>query len=335
MDVKQRVEIISSDLDALKAEVEQGGGGGDLSAYLTKEEASSTYETQTSASSALALKADKATTYTKTEVDEAIAAAGGDVIVSGDSVIAKNAAQDKYGILFGTNAGNSNNIQPQIAIGTRATAVDASYGMWPIAMGYQAKSKNSGIVIGSYSVDDGGNSIILGWRSRATSSNNLMLGYYLKATANGQVILGKFNEESNIQNCFIVGNGTDDNARSNLIEITTPLKITTAGIEVNGTPYGQTATSTTALPSAGTGTTFDTGIEWTYIQTKNDFILDSEVSQTKFRYGFTKGSYIHYFGYVLDSNSEVQIVHLELGAPTGSGTTALATWISSGAIPTT
>lgn len=101
MDVKQRVEIISSDLDALKAEVEQGGGGGDLSAYLTKEEASSTYETQTSATEALALKADKSTTYTKSEVDEAIAAAGGDLDLTPVSITLDNGMfpEDKMSVL--------------------------------------------------------------------------------------------------------------------------------------------------------------------------------------------------------------------------------------------
>lgn len=95
------------------------------------------------------------------------------------------------------------------------------------------------------------------------------------------------------------------------------------------------ATSTAALPQLGPGTTFDTGIEWSYIQTRNDFILDSSEQKIKFRYGFTKGSYLHYFGYALGSGSVATIVHLALGAPTGSGTTALAEWISSGAIPTT
>lgn len=340
MDVKQRVEIISSDLDALKAEVEQGGG--DLSAYLTKEEASSTYETQTSATEALALKADKSTTYTKTEVDDAIAAAaGGDVIVDGDNVKTKNAGLGK-GILIGNQAGFNSTAfdNPQIAIGTRARITNPYGGAYPIAIGYQAQGRGNGIIIGNDSKDNGDGinadkSIILGWKSNATSNDNVILGHHLTATANGQIILGRFNEASNTQNCFIVGNGTDETNRSNMIEITTPLKVSTAGIEVNGTPYGQTATSTATLPSAGTGTTFDTGIEWTYIQTKNDFILDSEGSQIKFRYGFTKGSYVHYFGYILDSLGVVQIAHLELGAPTGSGTTALATWISSGAIPTT
>lgn len=95
-------------------------------------------------------------------------------------------------------------------------------------------------------------------------------------------------------------------------------------------------TSTASLPNAGTGTTFDTGIEWTEIQAKNDFILDSEGLQIKFRYGFKKGSYAHYFGYALDSGSfsYATIIHLALGAPQGSGTTALAEWLTSGAIPT-
>jgi hypothetical protein len=75
---KQRLEILATEIEELKNSG-GGGGGGDLSNYLTKAEASSTYETQSAASSALELKADKATTYTKTEVDNAIAAAGGDL----------------------------------------------------------------------------------------------------------------------------------------------------------------------------------------------------------------------------------------------------------------
>jgi len=71
---KQRIEILAAEVEELK---NNGGGGGDLSDYLTKSEASSTYETQSAATASLALKADKATTYTKTEVDEAIASAAG------------------------------------------------------------------------------------------------------------------------------------------------------------------------------------------------------------------------------------------------------------------
>ena len=74
MTVIQRLELLAEDVKRLEGE----GGGGDLSAYLTKDEASSTYETQSAASSALALKADVATTYTKSEVDSAIAAVAGD-----------------------------------------------------------------------------------------------------------------------------------------------------------------------------------------------------------------------------------------------------------------
>ena len=392
---KQRIEILAAEIEELK----NGGGGGDLSAYLTKEEASSTYETQTSASSALALKADKSTTYTKTEVDEAIAAAaGGDVVVDGNNVKTKNAGLGK-GILIGNQAGFNSTAayNDQIAIGTRAGITNPSSGNWPIAIGYQASGKSNDIVIGSGAANEGNGTLntLVGTYAKAKGTGGISIGYLSSAgdscttvgydsgglnvirgiyvgggckpkfptdTGTGQiaigdvvlatgdnamgfgrqlrvntnqVVLGKFNVESNTQNCLIIGNGTDDSNRSNLIEITTPFKVSTAGIEVNGTPYGQTATSTATLPSAGTGTTFDTGIEWSYIQTKNDFILDSEGSQIKFRYGFTKGSKLHYFGYILDSDSTTRIAHLELGAPTGSGTTALATLISSGAIPTT
>lgn len=67
MTLIQRVELLAKEVEKLGQ-----GGGGDLSAYLTKTEASNTYETQTAASTALALKADKSTTYTKSETDSAI-----------------------------------------------------------------------------------------------------------------------------------------------------------------------------------------------------------------------------------------------------------------------
>lgn len=56
---KQRLEIIAAELEELK----NSGGGGTVDAY-TKAEADNKF-------------AEKATTYTKTEVDEAIASAGG------------------------------------------------------------------------------------------------------------------------------------------------------------------------------------------------------------------------------------------------------------------
>jgi hypothetical protein len=391
---KQRIEILAAEIEELK---NSGGGGGDLYDYLTKDEASSTYETQTSASSALATKADKATTYTKTEVDEAIAsAAGGDVVVDGENVKTKNAGLGK-GILIGNQAGFNSlaTDNPQIAIGTRAGIIKPS-GEHPIAIGYQAQGKGSDIVIGALSANNGNSTknTLIGERIDARGGNGVGIGYSTRVgdncvsigfgsganyTQNGtyvgfgcqaktdtqntigqtaigtavrvggshcigigeglevntkQVVLGRHNVESNDENCFIVGNGSDSLNKSNLIEITTPFTVSTDGIEVNGTPYGQTATSSETLPSAGTGTTFDTGIEWTYIQTKNDFILDSNGAQIKFRYGFTNSGSLHYFGYILES-STTKIVHLELGAPTGSGTTALATWLSSGAVPTT
>lgn len=95
---KQRLEILAAEVEELK---NGGGGGGDLSDYLTKAEASSTYETQSAASSALELKADKATTYTKTEVDEAIASAGGGLPAYVNMPTGSNAyfPQDKMEIL--------------------------------------------------------------------------------------------------------------------------------------------------------------------------------------------------------------------------------------------
>lgn len=97
MTLLQRVELLAEDVKKLEGE----GGGGDLSAYLTKSEASSTYETQTGATASLALKADKATTYTKTEVDNAIAAAGGDLDLTPIAITLDNGLfpEDKLSVI--------------------------------------------------------------------------------------------------------------------------------------------------------------------------------------------------------------------------------------------
>lgn len=71
MTLIQRVELLAKEVEALE-QSGGGGGGGDLSAYLTKAEASATYETQTAAAAALSQKANVSTTYTKTQVDSAI-----------------------------------------------------------------------------------------------------------------------------------------------------------------------------------------------------------------------------------------------------------------------
>lgn len=207
---KQRIEIIATELEELKR---NGGGGGTVDAY-TKAEADNKF-------------AEKATTYTKTEVNEAIAsAAGGDVIVSGDNVKTKNAWASAIGILIGNDAGSSYK-NYQIAIGTRASATNPVMANWPIAIGYQAKANGSGIVIGSNSNDNGSNtnlysSIILGWRSTANSHNNVILGHDLTAAADGQILLGRFNKTSNDQNYFAVGNG-NNSARSNLFSFSNNL----------------------------------------------------------------------------------------------------------------
>ena len=191
---KQRLEILAAEVEELK----NSSGGETVDAY-TKEEADDKF-------------AEKSTTYTKTEVDEAIAsAAGGDVIVDGDNVKTKNATANARGILIGNNAGY--NALPhsgeQIAIGTRAGALNISSNHPPIAIGYQAQPKKGGIVIGANSYDYGGDSVII--------------GYGLIAGANDQILLGRCNKTSNDQGYFAVGNGADIDKRSNLFSFSNNL----------------------------------------------------------------------------------------------------------------
>lgn len=266
---KQRLEILAAEVEELK----NSGGGETIDAY-TKEEADNKF-------------AEKATTYTKTEVDEAIAAAGGgDVIVDGDDVKTNNAGLGK-GILIGNQAGFNSTAaySPQIAIGTRAGIIYPSSDSYPIAIGYQASGRGSDIVIGSYSANnsaDSGNTLV-GHRIDARGGLSVGVGYRLNVGNHGvsigyssggvyqqngtyvgfscqtktdtpstigqtaigssirvggsycvgignnlkvnakQVVLGRYNVESNNEDYFAVGNGTNDQNRSNLFSFSNNL----------------------------------------------------------------------------------------------------------------
>ena len=268
---KQRLEILATEIEELKRN--GGGGGGTVDAY-TKAEADAKF-------------AEKSTTYTKTEVDEAIAAAGGgDVIVDGDNVKTKNAGLGK-GILIGNQAGFNSTAaySSQIAIGTRAGITNPQEGEYPIAIGYQASGRGRDIVIGSYSANNGNDTyntliggrvdargaygvgigyqasvgsrcISIGWGSggsyvqngtyvgfgcqtktntpstigqTAIGSNIRVGGSYCVGIGNSlvvnakQVVLGRYNVESNDEDYFAVGNGTDSNTKSNLFSFSNNL----------------------------------------------------------------------------------------------------------------
>lgn len=414
MTLIQRVELLAEEVKNL----ESGGGGGDLSAYLTKEEASSTYETQTGAAATYETQSHASSTYVAKNANPLVIATytnpdsntndGTANIYLGSLNNSLTANNNNVSIGYGNyiEAGNSyNNIAigngseiEQISLsagkphnnvaiqgyikGSNSVAINgqAKYGNNSVAIKGSTEASNNVAISGKMmkaglddishcvaintnedttrntSIQGGSYSTYIGeirktlWKSNycvgighdvfnkddQTYNNVVAIGKDLLPSTSNCVILGSFsNDMSSSGSFFAVGNGTSDANRSNLVEITTPFKVSTTGIEANGAFYTSTASSTETLPIAGTGTTFDTGIEWSYIQTMNDFILDSSGEKIKFRYGFTKGSKLHYFGYILDDVSTTRIVHLELGAPTGSGTTALATWLTSGAIPTT
>lgn len=190
---KQRIEILAAEVEELK---NSGGGGGTIDAY-TKAEADAKF-------------AEKSTTYTKTEVDEAIAsAAGGDVIVDGDNVKTKNAGLGK-GILIGNQAGFNSTAAygPQIAIGTRAGITDPSSGGYPIAIGYQASGKGSDIVIGSYSTNNGNDTdnVLIGQRVDARGDKGVGIGWHSR-TGIHSVSIGWGSGANYTQNGTYVGFG--------------------------------------------------------------------------------------------------------------------------------
>ena len=193
MDIKQRVEIISSDLDALKVEVEQGGGSSDS---YTKAEADDKF-------------AEKSNVYSKTEADNKfVEQANIPLTISGDIVKTSNATGNQ-GILIGNQAGNGN--AEQIAIGVRASTNNIGSGVWPIAIGYQTKAYGNSIAIGSYTGTDVGSSatenVLIGPRIDARGDGySTIIGSQAKGSTS-TVSIGKGAGEPYAQASAFVGTG--------------------------------------------------------------------------------------------------------------------------------
>jgi hypothetical protein len=135
--------------------------------------------------------------------------------------------------------------------------------------------------IGLFSHAEGLGTIAYGGRSHAEGQDTIASGSYSHAEgyqtialADHQHVQGQFNATSSVLAAFIVGNGTDDSNRSNLIhaagntvEITGSLNVTGSLRMASGSRiiFGPTGSSITSSRSYETGSIFwntDSGSWW-------------------------------------------------------------------------
>ena len=105
-----------------------------------------------------------------------------------------------------------------------ATIADISYGSRAngdyslgIGKGTTANGENS-VSSGETTVANGKNSFVGGYYSQTDTENSFAFGEYLKAEAKNQAVFGRYNLADTAA-LFLVGNGTSENDRSNLLAL--------------------------------------------------------------------------------------------------------------------
>ncbi len=199
------------------------------------------YYTKTETNTLLGGKADTATTYTKTETDNAITAATStkqDTLVSGTNIktINNESLLGSGNINIQGGGGKAIEAGRGISITTGATADTVSFDL-PISAG----TGNGAVVEGAsttargmyshaegYGTDASGNySHAEGIATKAKEDASHSEGYYTTATNFSEHASGQFNASNKANNTwgdsgntlFSVGNGRDDDARHNAFEI--------------------------------------------------------------------------------------------------------------------
>lgn len=122
------------------------------------------------------------------------------------------AMKDSLAIGYGCSAG-SNNSGGSIAFGSNATAS----GTASIVGGMSNTGSGSNVAVFGYgntaTKDDG---FVSGSSNNSTAFRASALGYFLNATADNQTVVGQFNK-SDARQLFIVGDGSADYARHNIL----------------------------------------------------------------------------------------------------------------------
>jgi hypothetical protein len=93
--------------------------------------------------------------------------------------------------------------------------ISTSLGLNTLASGYISTS------LGSNTVASGNYSTAMGYQSAASGGYSTSMGYYTRAKSDYSLVIGIFNDSSNTNRLFEIGNGTANNARSNALTVLT------------------------------------------------------------------------------------------------------------------
>ena len=185
----------------------------DLSNYYTKSETSGATEIST----ALESKADTATTYTKTETDNAITAAKStkqDTLVSGTNIKTINGetllGEGNITIEGGGGGGKAISAGRGISITTGETADTVSFNL-PISAG---TGTNSLVVGGIGNIVTGNSSVAIGSNNKVNSRYSIAVGINHNVLSSNSAAFGGSNKAAG-ESSFAIGNNTeatDDNS---------------------------------------------------------------------------------------------------------------------------
>ena len=115
---------------------------------------------------------------------------------------------------MGINSIASGEVSTAIGSGTKAQgSVSTALGNFTEAQGPVSTAMGYG------SIAQGGYTLAGGFRSVAVADYSVALGEYSKAKSVSSTVIGRFNDTSNTNRLFEIGNGTADNARSNALTV--------------------------------------------------------------------------------------------------------------------
>ena len=93
-------------------------------------------------------------------------------------------------------------------------------GLMAMALGNFAEARSTlSTAIGYGAVAQGGWSFAVGYRANTSAQLSAAIGWGVKSRSQGSVVVGMFNDTSNTNRVFEVGNGSDENVRSNALTI--------------------------------------------------------------------------------------------------------------------
>jgi hypothetical protein len=158
-------------------------------------------------------------------------AMGWETIASGSSSTAMGAATRALGIqstAMGNSTIASGNYSTANGLQTTASGYNSTTmgyltnasGQHAIAMGELTNSTGfATTAMGSSTLATGDQSVAMGYITKARGYNSTSMGHYTIAKSDYSLVMGRYNDTTDVNRLFEIGNGTADNARGNAITV--------------------------------------------------------------------------------------------------------------------